>query len=340
MTIPKIIIQTWKCKDLPPYYKKTQNIIFRNNPEYRYIFFDDDDILKFVRDRYPSFESLLAKFKRKIQIIDFFRLLAIYEYGGFYFDMDVEVIKNLDPLLDNSCVFPVEMKRNNRILDKMGYDFNIGNYAFGATPKNPVIWEIIQEIVRVMDDPHRLIGSGMHPKLADMISEVTEATDTQLAHEYVYHTTGPVLVSKVVFEKLAEGESIKLLYPKNWPSRSSWFRFGEYAKHTMTGTWKPDQAGIINSDLNSDLDSDMKNASMAEEIEPEKQSYSVLNRIYEGFGLQRVLSSVSVEHMTVSDMVSDPETVMILVLSIGIIIILMVLCSLSLIGCDEEVVIV
>ena len=81
MTIPKIIIQTWKCKDLPPYYKKTQNIIFRNNPEYRYIFFDDDDILKFVRDRYPSFESLLAKFKRKIKYRYPFRIQISQNYS-------------------------------------------------------------------------------------------------------------------------------------------------------------------------------------------------------------------------------------------------------------------
>jgi mannosyltransferase OCH1-like enzyme len=344
MGIPKIIIQTWKCKDLPPYYKKTQNLILRHNPDYRYIFFDDQDILRFIKERYPSFEPLLKKFKRKIQIIDFFRLLAVYEYGGFYFDMDVEVIDKLDSLLDNSCVFPVEMKRNNRILKKIGYDYNLGNYAFAATPRNPVIWAIIEEIVKVIEDPHRLVGKGMHPKLADMISEVSDNSEAELSHEYVYHTTGPVIVSKVVFDALAGGKSVKLLYPKNWPSRSSWFRFGKYAKHTMTGTWKPDRVGIINSSESDNGLQDMKNTDSSEDVTPEKESEeykqnTVLSKVYEGLGLKRVWSSLSVEHMTVSDMVSDPETVLILVLITAVIIIFLILCSLSLIGCDDEVVI-
>ena len=344
MVIPKIIIQTWKCRDLPPYYKKTQNLIFRNNPDYRYIFFDDQDILNFIKEHYPSFEPLLKKFKRKIQIIDFFRLLAVYEYGGFYFDMDVEVIQNLDPLLQYSCVFPVEMKRNNRILDKSGYDYNLGNYAFGATPKNPVIWSIIQEIAKVTEDPRRLLGKGAHPKLVDKISEVSDNSETSLAHEYVYHTTGPVLVSKVVFDALADGQSVKLLYPKNWPSRSSWFRFGDYAKHTMTGTWKPDKAGIINSDGSISILDDMKNVKISEDVIPETESsvgsLTTLGKILEGFGLKRVWNSLSVEHMTVSDMVSDPETVLILVLIVAIIIIILILCSISMIGCDEKAAIV
>jgi len=339
MSIPKIIIQTWKSRELPQYYKKTQDMIFRNNPEYQYIFFDDQDILKFIKDRYPSFEPLLKKFKRKIQIIDFFRLLAVYEYGGFYFDMDVEVIKNLDPLLQYSCVFPVEMKRNNRILNKIGYDYNLGNYAFGATPKNPVIWAIIQEIFKITEDPKRLIGKGAHPQLVDMISEVSSDSETRIAHEYVYHTTGPVLVSKVIFDALAEGQSVKLLYPKNWPSRSSWFRFGDYAKHTMTGTWKPENAGIINNDASSTIESDMKTAKMTDDVVPEIDSsnnYSTIDKISKGLGIKKVWNSLSVEHMTVSDMVSDPETVLILVLSVCIILILLILCSISMIGCDEE----
>ena len=347
MTIPKIIIQTWKCKELPPYYKKTQNMIFRHNPEYQLIFFDDDDIEKFISGRYSQFEPVLKKFKRKIQIIDFFRLLAVYEYGGFYFDMDVEVIKNLDSLLQYSCVFPVEMKRNNRILSDIGYDFNLGNYAFGASPRNPVIWAIIEEIVKVIDDPYRLIGKGAHPKLADLISEISEESENQTAHEYVYHTTGPVMVSRVVFDEMAAGSSVKILYPANWPSRSSWFRFGDYAKHTMTGTWKPDKEGIINSDkhetnkiktITKNSESDVSSKQDISNTQSNTESeFLPITSTLEGFGLRRVWNSMSVEHMTVSDMISDPETVLILVVIIAIIVILLIICSLSMIGCDEEV---
>jgi Glycosyltransferase sugar-binding region containing DXD motif len=335
MPIPKIIIQTWKTKkteDLPTYYKKTQNLIFQNNPDYRYIFFDDDDIKRFVRNKYPAFEGLIKRFKQKIQIIDFFRLLAVYEYGGFYFDMDVEVIKNLDPLLEYDCIFPVEMRRNNRILNDMNYDYNLGNYAFAASPKNQVIWNIIQGIVKVMDDPDSL-SLGFSKTFAPDSLE----NDRNLMHEYVYHTTGPIIVSKIVFDSLAEGHSIKLLHPKNWPSRSSWYRFGDFAKHTMTGTWKPDGIGEINmANMEKSGILDGKDPLYAD-VEKKTPNTGILYKACDWSGINKIWESFQIENMTVSDLVADPETVLIIVLITGIIFILLIMCSLSLLGCDEDV---
>lgn len=319
MPIPKIIIQTWKTRDLPEYYKKSQNLIFTNNPEYRYIFFDDDDIDRFIRDRFPSFQSVITKFKRKIQVIDLFRLLAVYEYGGFYFDMDVEIVDNLDPLLQYECVFPIEMMRDNKVLNKMGYNYNIGNYAFGASPRNQVIWNIIQAITKVQEDPAWLSPDKYF---------ITDTIDTDLnaMYEYVYHTTGPVIVSKVVFDSLAEGESVKLLYPRNWPSRSSWFKFGTYGKHTMTGTWKPKYE-------NKNIDS--KPESNLESFNSIGSDSSIFKKIYEGFGLSKAWNAVKIEHM--SDLVSDPESVLIICLISAILVILLVICLISMIGCDDYI---
>ena len=48
MTIPKIIHQTWKSKELTPYFKKASNSWKRMNPNYTYQFYDDMDCLEFI----------------------------------------------------------------------------------------------------------------------------------------------------------------------------------------------------------------------------------------------------------------------------------------------------
>lgn len=314
MPIPKIIIQTWKTSDLPTYYKKTQGLMRRNNPEYKYLFFDDEAIESFIRSKYPEQYDLISKFKRKIQIIDLFRLLAVYEYGGFYFDMDVEILDNLDDLLEYDCVFPVEMLRENRVLSDAGYSYNLGNYAFGASPKNPVIWNIVQEITKALNDPLYLTGDPRFEALGDDSSE-------SAMHEYIYHTTGPIIVSKAVFDSLVGGHSIKLLYPKNWPSRSSWFKFGTYAKHTMTGTWKPNDVGKLSkADITENIDS----ADFAEKRSPTKI-------IIEGMG--KAWGLLGIENM--SNLSDDPESVLIVCIVSSILMILFALCLLSVIGCDD-----
>lgn len=297
--IPKIIIQTWKTSDLPNYYKKTQELIRRNNPDYDYLFFDDDAIDEFINTRFPEYALLVGRFRYGIQKIDLFRLLAIYEYGGFYFDMDVEVVDSLDELSRYDCVFPVEMPTDNSVLNEMGYSYTLSNYAFGASPKNLVIRNILDEIARLIND-------DVHMSRYD-------------GEEHIYHTTGPTLVSRVVFESLKDGHDIKLLYPKNWPSRSSWFKFGTYAKHTMTGTWKPD---LNKSELSNGSDNSEN---------PGTMNKTATKRIVEGMG--KAWRMVGIEGMT--NLSDDPESILIICIVSSILMILFVLCMTSLIGCDE-----
>ena len=47
MTIPKIIIQTWKNKNLPNNANILINKLKSNNPHYKYLFFSDKDIDRF-----------------------------------------------------------------------------------------------------------------------------------------------------------------------------------------------------------------------------------------------------------------------------------------------------
>lgn len=216
--IPKIIIQTWKSYDLFPEYKKNQDIIKKLHPEWEYKFFNDDDINIFIDQNFPQYRKSIKKCKRKIQLIDLFRLLAVYKYGGFYLDMDVLLHTELDPLIKHEIVFPAEMKRKN--FNQYNKDYNIGNYAFASIPNHQLIQTIIDNIINALNS-------------SDISSSLTYK-------EYVYNTTGPLIVTTSIYEYDKNLKNITILFPKNWPEKNSWHRFGDYGRHTLTGTWKHD----------------------------------------------------------------------------------------------------
>ncbi len=59
------------------------------NPDFEYRVFDDPGIDSFVAEHFPQYRRVLDCFQFPIQRYDFFRYLAIYQLGGFYFDTDV-----------------------------------------------------------------------------------------------------------------------------------------------------------------------------------------------------------------------------------------------------------
>jgi mannosyltransferase OCH1-like enzyme len=85
------IIQTWKTKDIPidlfNYIEKIRTL----NPNCNYMFFDDNDIDKFMKSTKPEYYECFCNLTEKIQQIDFFRYVAIYYYGGLYLDLDIDI---------------------------------------------------------------------------------------------------------------------------------------------------------------------------------------------------------------------------------------------------------
>lgn len=78
---------------------------------------------------------------------DYARLLIIGDYGGFYFDTDVELVKSLDPLRQHAAVFGFE---NDEFV-------NTGE-GFGAEPGNPVVLAMLDEYTPLLDGTHGVIG--------------------------------------------------------------------------------------------------------------------------------------------------------------------------------------
>lgn len=101
MEIPKKIHQTWYKKSLPSGIQKNVEKIKSLNKDYEYFFYDDNDILNYITKNYN--DRILRAYK-KLKIgaskADFFRYLVLYKEGGVYLDLDADILKNLDSLIE------------------------------------------------------------------------------------------------------------------------------------------------------------------------------------------------------------------------------------------------
>src|SRR5262245_8837961 len=147
--IPKRIIQTDKSADLPLLARASRANLRLLNPDFEYLFFDDRQVEEFIDAAVPQYRPVFDSFPVRIQGFGFFRHLAVYRFGGFYFDTDVLLTSSLEDLLGFSCVFPFEDMTLHRFLrNKYGMDWEIGNYGFGAAAGHPFLEAIIKNCVR------------------------------------------------------------------------------------------------------------------------------------------------------------------------------------------------
>lgn len=110
--IPKIIHYCWFGeKELPPEAKKCINSWEKYFPEYEIRRWDESNFnfkcCKYTEGAYIE--------KKWAFVSDYARFWALYNYGGVYFDTDVEVIASFEDILNNGPFMGCEPSRNGRI---------------------------------------------------------------------------------------------------------------------------------------------------------------------------------------------------------------------------------
>lgn len=227
--IPKRIIQVWfdktpksktdNSRKYPQKFDKYVETVKQMNPDYEYMFFDKDQAEFFLQKHYPHYYSTYLRLPVFIQKIDFFRYIAIYHYGGFYLDLDIQALLPLDEkIIQHKAVFPIdeyvvaELQHTKRFrrFHNNGIDFLLGQYAFGAVPGNAFVKRLVDKIHENIDSYERLAHPG---------------------EQYVYSTTGPDFVADE-YSDFTEKEDIFIL------DNGKRQMFGDYGKHDYVGTWK------------------------------------------------------------------------------------------------------
>ena len=103
--IPKIIHYCWLSDEpIPEDLQKYVDGWRKKLPEYKFIKWDfsrfDIDSSVWVKEAF--------ELKKYAFACDYIRIYAVYNYGGIYMDMDVEVLKKFDDLLESLTMFAYE----------------------------------------------------------------------------------------------------------------------------------------------------------------------------------------------------------------------------------------
>lgn len=211
--IPKKIYRCHKSKKDIEKYKKVIDETNKLMPEYEQIIYDDDDILKFIKD---NFNDRILKAYLKINPkygparADLFRYLIIYLYGGVYLDIKSGPInRKINNLLENE----------NKLLISYG-----SNYPIGLIP-----WFHIKNIFKGYDDWSYFSGTYFNeyvqwfvisPKGNTVIKKIIQQVITNIekgdniyknGNVSVVAMSGPITFTKVILE-YGNNENSKFYY--------------------------------------------------------------------------------------------------------------------------------
>jgi len=193
-TFPKIVFQTWKTKQIPDKWKASPLSIKQFLPNWKYVLFDDEDNMNFVKEYFPKFLPHFQSFKHSIQRADAIRYLFLYVHGGLYMDLDFCLNKNPEEIIEHfgketypkTNLYLVEYKKNGKNA--------VTNSFIISTPRHP-FW---MDVLKQMQEP------------IPWYAKMTKFTE-------VYESTGPSMLTKVYNEKYKNklfGSTIYLLSEK------------------------------------------------------------------------------------------------------------------------------
>jgi mannosyltransferase OCH1-like enzyme len=181
--IPRIIHQTWKTDRIPRRYRSFVDSWRINHPGWEWKLWTDKDNLKFVSEYFPSLLALYTSFPFQIQRVDFIRYLLLSKYGGVYADLDLECIRNIEPLLHgHACVLSLEHSDHAR---QHGVPFIVSNALMASAPGHQLFAKIISEVIAYKPQPLK----------ADLM---------------VLESTGPFMLTRLLRELPAD-ESVHVL---------------------------------------------------------------------------------------------------------------------------------
>ncbi|DBB13154.1 TPA: hypothetical protein ACH3X3_004908 [Trebouxia sp. C0006] len=160
--VPRIIHQSWRTKKLEAFQIAWQKTWLDNHPNWTYMFWTDKDNRKLIAEHFPWFLEVYDQFPRNIQRADCARYFYMLRYGGCYFDLDFESLKNLDPLMHNLQAAVSYMTADT------ASEISIPNAFLASVPGHTFWYYVIQRITMAFvggevdkGDVHRITGPIM-----------------------------------------------------------------------------------------------------------------------------------------------------------------------------------
>jgi mannosyltransferase OCH1-like enzyme len=169
--IPLTIYQTWYTKDLPPSMQKNVDNLKRQNPEFSYQLYDDNDCREFIRinfspDVLHAYDTMIPGAYKA----DLWRYCVLYKNGGIYMDVKLACINGFK--LIELC------EAEHYVLDRdVPSIFNtptpIYNALMVCKKNNPFLLEAIYKVVKNVQ--RKYYGfCALYPTGPGMLSELIQ----------------------------------------------------------------------------------------------------------------------------------------------------------------------
>jgi len=208
--IPKIINQIWiqGIENIPKELYNNHLILKNSNPNYEIKLWDNKSISELLKNKYPEIynvylncDKLGGMGSKYTCMSDIGRYVILYEYGGFYIDIDFKCSINLDKLIDENddMIFADNTYKLFNLFSNITYvpKYNMGFCGF--TPKHK-IWPDIFKII-INAEKKNIIGT---------------AVDKYLQYNNI---NAKIINSNIVSTHVSCNVNNKCFSPKN----SSWF---------------------------------------------------------------------------------------------------------------------
>jgi len=165
MSIPKIIHQTFKSKELPLLTRWHISRMLKRNPEYVYEFYDDERIENFISNEFDA-ETLKAYLRLNIGAAkaDFFRYAVLLKKGGIYLDIDGKSNSKFDSFINPD---------DDAIITKEGNPDLFAQWALIYAPGHPFLNKTMELMLdniktnRFSHDVHMMTGPTVYTTAID-----------------------------------------------------------------------------------------------------------------------------------------------------------------------------
>jgi mannosyltransferase OCH1-like enzyme len=147
-------MQTWKTLNVPKKWLCSPKSIQKHFSDWKYVFLTDESNDLFVKTRFPHLHDWFKKLPFAIQRADVIRYLWLYENGGLYIDLDIEILSNPKELFVNGDLFLLKAPRN--------FAGHYTNFFMASSAKNKFWLRVIDECLKPLDWwvvlPHHIIS--------------------------------------------------------------------------------------------------------------------------------------------------------------------------------------
>jgi hypothetical protein len=203
--IPQIIHQTWKTHDVPSEFAEYVKTWVHQNPGWEYWFWTDAEAERFIKFRYPKYYDMYRNYPKAIHRADAMRYFILYEFGGWYADLDIEDLKPLDKLgKTHNCI--ISQEPWGHVLFIWKRTRLACNALMAARPKHPYFKYVIEQL----------------PKNAPKKKNVGPMS-----------TTGPIMIDSTLYQYE------KLLHQNNNLSDTVYLANPDYFLPTLSGNGLP-----------------------------------------------------------------------------------------------------